>query len=405
MTKAACFPLVPLSQVCGHRGLMVDGDWVESKDQHPDGDTRLIQLADIGEGTYLDRSRRYLTSKTASRLRCTHLQPADILVARMPDPIGRACVFPGEAQPCVTVVDVCIVRPDPAIADVRFLVNSINSPDFRKQILRHVKGTTRQRISRSNLERIRIPLPPLDEQRRIAAILDHADALRAKRRASLAKLDSLAQSIFLEMFGRVPANTRGWPMTSVRQAGRVQLGRQRAPQYQTGKHTTPYLRVANVFENRIDLSDLLSMDFDDEDYKAYRLEAGDILLNEGQSTELVGRPAMWQDQQPGCCFQNTLVRFQSDRSKVLPAFALGVFLHYFRAGEFAKISSKTSSVAHLGAGRFAAMPFPLPEMKLQREFAERIEASERTVDATLKSLRRHEDLFSSLQHLAFQGDL
>lgn len=74
-------------------GLFVDGDWVESKDQDPDGDVRLIQLADVGDGVFRDRSSRFLTSEKAKELRCTFLEPGDVLVARMPEPLGRACIF------------------------------------------------------------------------------------------------------------------------------------------------------------------------------------------------------------------------------------------------------------------------------------------------------------------------
>lgn len=95
------------------------------------------------------------------------------------------------------------------------------------------------------------------------------------------------------------------------------------------------------------------MDFNPSDFKKYRLEEGDILLNEGQSTELVGRPAMWRNEISGCCFQNTLVRFKAKKGVVEPYYALFVFLHYLWYGRFASLSSKTSSVAHLGAARFA----------------------------------------------------
>src|SRR2546421_9201051 len=93
-------------------GLFIDGDWVESKDQDPDGEVRLIQLADIGDGVFRDRSSRFLTRDKAKELGCTFLKPGDILVARMPDPLGRACIFPGVAQPAVTAVDICILRPN-----------------------------------------------------------------------------------------------------------------------------------------------------------------------------------------------------------------------------------------------------------------------------------------------------
>jgi type I restriction enzyme S subunit len=268
-----------------------------------------------------------------------------------------------------------------------------------------VTGTTRGKLTKAGASEIPIPLPPLAEQRRIAEVLDKAEALRAKRRAALAQLESLTQSLFLDLFGDPMKNERGWTLPKVGVAGRVQLGRQRAPKYQSGKHTRPYVRVANVYEDRLDLSDVLSMDFDNKDFKAYRLEYGDILLNEGQSTELVGRAAMWRNEIADCCFQNTLVRFQSNRETTLPEFALALFLNYFRTGEFAKISSKTSNVAHLGAARFAAMPFPLPPLDLQREFARRVATVEKLKTAQRAALAELDALFSSLQHRAFRGEL
>lgn len=236
-------------------------------------------------------------------------------------------------------------------------------------------------------------------------LLDEADELRKLRARADRRATDLIPAVFHDMFGDPVHNSQRLPIVHVEEAGRVQLGRQRAPKYQTGKHTRPYVRVANVFEDRIDISDLLSMDFDDRDFKQYKLEYGDILLNEGQSTELVGRPAMWRNEVPDCCFQNTLVRFQADRTKVLPDYALALFLVYFRSGEFAKVSSKTSNVAHLGAGRLAKMPFVLPPLPLQNEFAARV-AEIRAMEAQQAASRqRLDDLFNSMLHRAFQGKL
>jgi len=85
-----------LSEAIGEDSLFKDGDWVESKDQDPEGDVRLIQLADIGDGSFRNRSNRYLTNKKAIELGCTFLEKGDVLIARMPDPLGRACLFPGK---------------------------------------------------------------------------------------------------------------------------------------------------------------------------------------------------------------------------------------------------------------------------------------------------------------------
>jgi type I restriction enzyme S subunit len=147
------------------------------------------------------------------------------------------------------------------------------------------------------------------------------------------------------------------------------------------------------------------MDFDVKDFKQYKLFTGDVLLNEGQSTELVGRPAIWGDEIEDCCFQNTLIRFQADRSRVLPRFALAVFLTYFRAGEFSKLSSKTSSVAHLGASRLATMPFPVPTLEVQQAFLARVAEIDKLKTAHHAHLEKLDALFAVLQHRAFRGEL
>ena len=86
------WPLVSLGDALSSAEVFVDGDWVETKDQDPEGDVRLIQLADVGDGEYIDKSNRFLTSATARELRCTFLKAGDVLVARMPEPKrGRVC--------------------------------------------------------------------------------------------------------------------------------------------------------------------------------------------------------------------------------------------------------------------------------------------------------------------------
>ena len=110
----------------------------------------------------------------------------------------------------------------------------------------------------------------------------------------------------------LPELLNGWEWVRVKDIGEVQLGRQRAPQYHSGPNMRPYLRVMNVFEDRIDTEDIMKMDFSPEEFERYRLEPEDILLNEGQSRELVGRSAIYHGEIPSACFTNTLVRFRPD---------------------------------------------------------------------------------------------
>lgn len=145
---------------------IIDGDWIESKDQDPNGSIRLLQLADIGVGVFKDQSKKFINAATFDRLKCTELQNGDILIARLPNPIGRACIFSSHLQKSITVVDVAILRTFDLLCN-EYIVNAINSKMFREQVESFGKGTTRFRISTGNLKNLLLPIPPLAEQKRI----------------------------------------------------------------------------------------------------------------------------------------------------------------------------------------------------------------------------------------------
>ena len=159
------------SIAAGPGGLFSDGDWVELKDQDPDGDVRLLQLADVGDGDFRDKTDKWVNKEKFSLLGCTALREGDILIARMPDPISRATLVPRLNYPAITVVDVAILRL-PSTDDSRFIMHAINSANFRSRIEEKLVGSTRQRISRSALGRETVPRPDLPTQRRIAEEID-----------------------------------------------------------------------------------------------------------------------------------------------------------------------------------------------------------------------------------------
>ncbi len=135
-----------------------DGDWIESKDQSESG-FRLIQLADIGEGEFINKSKKFISEDTFKKLHCFEVLPNDILLARMPDPIGRSCIMPQMNERCITAVDVCIIRVDESNFNTEYINYMINTTKFHKMVIEQSSGTTRQRISRKNLEKIYVPQP------------------------------------------------------------------------------------------------------------------------------------------------------------------------------------------------------------------------------------------------------
>jgi type I restriction enzyme, S subunit len=206
----------------------------------------------------------------------------------------------------------------------------------------------------------------------------------------------------------LPDLPEGWCWGRVDMIGKVQLGRQRSPKNHVGPDMRPYLRVANVFEDRIDTQDIMEMNFSPKEYDRFKLESGDILLNEGQSLELIGRPAIYRGEVPGACFTNTLVRFRT----VLPfnsEFPFIVFRSYMRNGRFQKIAKITTNIAHLGAGRFSELEFPIPPSDEQFRIVEKLKRQLSIVDdlekKTEKKRKQCSRLRQSILKWAFEGKL
>ncbi len=155
---------VKLGELCE---TCLDGDWIESKDQAPSG-IRLIQTGNVGFGVYEDKGERakYISEETFERLNCTEIFPGDILISRLPSPVGRACILPKTNSRMITAVDCSIIRPKKELLS-KYLVFYASSQIYFDLINEKVTGTTRPRISRKNLESISIPLPPVDVQREI----------------------------------------------------------------------------------------------------------------------------------------------------------------------------------------------------------------------------------------------
>ncbi|HAL70663.1 MAG TPA: restriction endonuclease subunit S [Verrucomicrobiales bacterium] len=275
-------------------------------------------------------------------------------------------------------------------------------------------------LNREDAYRVSIKLPPLAEQKRIAdkleAVLGRVDACRTRLDRVPDLLKRFRQSVLaaatsgrLTEDWREGGSTLGWQMLKVSDVGSVQLGRQRAPKYHHGENMRPYLRVQNVFEARLDLSDVMEMEFSEADFKRYKLSYGDILLNEGQSPQYLGRPAMYRDDLPGACFTNSLIRFRAKLEILNREYALLVFRHYMRSGRFAKEGSITTNIAHLSAGKFANIEFLLPPLSEQDEIVRRVEALfafADQIEARLTQTRaKVERLTPATLAKAFRGEL
>ena len=192
---------VRLGDVCK---VLTDGDWIESKDQSETG-IRLIQTGNVGNGVFerKDNRARYISVATFAKLNCTEIYCGDILISRLPEPVGRACIVEDVGCRMITAVDCSIVRFKDTI-EPKFFIHYSQSSKYRSQISSQLTGTTRARISRKHLSSVLIACPPISTQRAIIAKLDAAkercEKLKAAAMRGLAAAENLRKAILAEAF-------------------------------------------------------------------------------------------------------------------------------------------------------------------------------------------------------------
>ncbi|MGX1909158.1 restriction endonuclease subunit S [Streptomyces phaeochromogenes] len=370
-----------------------------------------LRVANVARGR-LDLREIHQVELFEGEIERFRLTRGDLLVVEgngSPEQIGRAATWHDEIPNTVHQNHLIRVRPSDILIP-RYLELIWNAPLVAKQLREVAQSTSGlYTLSTAKLKRVQLPIPPVAEQHRIVETLeDHLSRLDAGKRtltAELKRIASLRKSLLLEL---VPENAPPhWELTTVEEAGKVELGRARHPDWHQGPEMRPYLRVANVFEDRIDTSDVMEMDFSGI-FEKYRLKPGDVLLNEGQSPHLVGRPALYRGNPPAVAFTNSLLRFQA-REDVLSEWALLVFRRHLHARRFMREVRITTNIAHLSSKRLKTVEFPIPPLGEQKRLVQRSEELFSGVDALEKAvkvgLRRANHLRQSLLDHAFSGRL
>ena len=329
------------------------------------------------------------------------VKPHDILIVKDGATTGKVSFIPENFPelPCAINEHVFRLSVKPNLADPKYVFYYLYGARGNKEIIMDFRGATIGGISKDFVYYVRIPLPQLPEQVRIAAVLDKADRLRRLRRYALEMGDTYLQSVFLEMFGDPRINQQGFPIAKFGNVCDSHLGKMLDAKQQTGKNKRPYLRNVNVQWNKIDISDLSEMDFDEKDRKKYRLKYGDVLICEGGE---VGRAAIWRDELPECYFQKALHRASPNPKLATPEFIVWLMYSLATLGGLTDFTSQVT-IAHLTGVKLKTIEFPLPPLALQGKFTQVVQRYERLRSQQRESLRQVEHLFQSLLKSAFEG--
>lgn len=319
-----------------------------------------------------------------------------ILVAMYGATVGRTAILGIDAA---TNQAVCSIRPNPDRADIKYLFHALQSK--MEHFIGRAAGGAQPNISQGIIRETKIPLPPLDEQRRIAAILDKADVLRRNRKRALEILDGLTRSIFLEMFGDPVRNDSGWCVKSLGEISNCRLGKMLDQKKVNGSTRYPYLANYNVQWNRLEMADLRQMEFNEKEREEFELIPGDLLVCEGGE---IGRCAIWRGEVENCYYQKALHRVRCDPRYCLPEFVLWYFWFMSQRGGLSAHTS-VATIAHLTGVKLKSLPVPLPPLSLQWSFAAVADAIRIRLSKVQAASHRSDNLFSSLQHRAFTGQL
>jgi len=266
--------------------------------------------------------------------------------------------------------------------------------------LKHLnKAVAVPSLNREDAYRQQLLLPPLPEQRRIAAILDQADALRAKRWEALAQLDSLAQSIFIEMFGDLTFNEKNFPVHQLGKVCDVRDGTHDSPKFVSDGF--PLITTKNLKNGTIDFSDanLISEANYEAINKRSKVDIGDILM---PMIGTIGNPVL-VDIDPKFAIKNVaLIKFttNSPRNKYI--------LKTLTSSYFDRLvvsKNKGGTQKFLALGEIRSLPIPIPPDSLQMAFCAAMEKIEAQTSRYIESLRELDLLFASLQHRAIRGEL
>ncbi len=330
-----------------------------------------------------------------------NIRKDDILVSTVRPNLNAVAMVPAQLDGQIASTGFCVLRANNAVVEPRFLFYLTITRDFVAVLSERVRGANYPAVSDNDIKEMEIPLPPLSEQRRIVEILDQAYRLRRLRAEADAKAGHILPALFIKMFGDPATNPMGWPIKRFDMICESRLGKMLDQKQQTGKDPRPYLRNANVYWDRIDLQEVLQMDFNDSDREEFRLRRGDILICEGGE---VGRSAIWNDELPECYFQKALHRVRPYQNAATPEYIVFLLWRLANIGALRDTASKMT-FSHLTGVRLKALQIPVPPFELQQEFSMQVQATKEILNLTGSNHDRISSLFIGILHRAFSGTL
>jgi type I restriction enzyme S subunit len=336
------------------------------------------------------------------------LEPGDLLLNEASGSrheVGKPALWLSEIDDCAFQNTLLRVRPN--AAEPRFLFHYFRYMATTGGFADRSRGVGIYHLGRDALASLPVPKPSLDQQRRIADILDRAEALLAAHRRSAALFAALGHGIYDAMFGSLERDREASVSIARLQdlatiSSGITLGRK------TPAHTSPvpYMTVANVQDRRLDLRTVKTIEATDAEIERYQLVPGDLLLTEGGDPDKLGRGTLWRGELDLCIHQNHIFRVRVTRSDLLDPLYLNWHVGSTRGKSyFLRSAKQTTGIASINSTQLKSFPVVLPPLREQRLFAQRVESVDRWRALAGRQMYELDRLLKALQDRAFRGEL
>lgn len=367
--------------------------------EYVDNGIRVVRITNVQKGRIQDDDPKFIDIHRSDEFARFMLADGDILIS-LTGNVGRVGVIKESMLPAALNQRVGAIKIESENVESEYLFHVLNSDNFEQDAIKNSKGIAQLNLSSKWVEKYEIPLPPLAEQKRIAGILDAADALRAKRREALAQLDTLLQSTFLDMFGDPVTNPMEWDVKAV--GGEIEFltsGSRGWAKYYAESGAT-FIRIQNLKSGRLDLSDIAYVDAPESaEAKRTRVYPGDVLLS---ITADLGRTAVVPENIGNAHINQHLaiLRFK----ELNPMFVSYQLASNGGQAQFARLN-REGVKAGLNFNDVKSIQLTKPPLDLQQRFAAIVESVERQKARYQAQLDELDAFFASLQSRAFNGEL
>ena len=344
----------------------------------------------------------YFSKEVASKDRTTYKIVPQGYFAYNPSRINVGSVDWQDCEERVIVSPLYVVFGVDKKLDQQYLLHYLKSDIARTYINALATGSVRDNLKFSVLQELPINLRPIDEQRKLASVLDYVDSVIGLRNEELSTLDTLVKSRFVELFGDMFLNSKAWKKQELDSLADVVSGitkgrKTKEPQL----IEVPYMAVSNVKDGYIDWTTVKTIQATQQEIEQYRLLPDDVLMTEGGDPDKLGRGAILKEPLQNCIHQNHIFRVRLNESLILPAFFEEYLKHQKAKRYFLGCAKQTTGIASINMRQLKALPVLLPPLELQEQFAAFVEQTDKSKVAVQKALDEAQLLFDSLMQKYF----